>query len=272
MEARVFDRDGNYVSGLKETDFQVTVKSRRRELLSFKEEQQAPLSLAVLIDLGSSMQEDDIVSAKQAVLDLIHLLGPEDELLLGVYDRDVDFLTGLTASRPDVIEGLRNVSPEGRVGFWKRLSSAFGTSALTGYAIDEALLRLKPARYQNKVVLVFSAAFGNLGRGTEDHLREAGARLFAVGWKNSLGDAFNLWGDKTSRKGLLQHSAGAAYSGASIQQRLQSLKTAMTSFYLFAYAPSPDEEPSEEVTISVVGHPEYQVNTLRRVANQNAFY
>ncbi len=272
MEVRVFDREGNYIPHLKQDDFEVSVKSQRRELLSFKEEQQVPTSLAILIDLGSSMQEDDIRTAKQAVEDLIHLLPREDELLLGVYNRDVDFLSGLTTDRPAVIEGLRNVSPAGRVGFWKRLSSAFGTSALTGYAIDEALLRLKSARYQNKIVLVFSAAFGNLGRGTEDHLREAGARLFAVGWKNSLGDAFNLWGDKTSQKELLRNSAGAHYSGRSILEGLDRIKTAMTSFYLLAYAPSDEEAQDDNVSIRIAGHPDYRISMLRRTAGQNAFY
>lgn len=272
MEVRVFDQAGNFVPGLRRDDFQVTVKSRSRELLSFKEEQKTPTSLAILIDLGSSMQEDDIRTAKQAILDLIHLMPRDDELLLAVYNRDVDFLSSLTTDRPEVLEGLRNVSPEGRVGFWKRLSSAFGTAALTGYAIDEALLRLKSARYQNKVVLVFSSAFGNLGRGTQDHLREAGARLFAVGWKNSLGDAFNLWGDKTSQKELLKRTAGAKYSGPEILERLDRLRTAMTSFYLLAYAPSQEEENDEDVEIRIVGHPEYRISSLRRTAGQNAFY
>jgi hypothetical protein len=272
MEVRVFDQFGNFVPSLQRNDFQVTVKSRPRELLSFKEEEKTPTSLAILIDIGSSMKEADIQTAKQAILDLIHLMPHDDELLLGVYDRDVDFLSSLTTDRPEVIEGLRNVSPSGRVGFWKRLSSAFGTDALTGSAIDEALLRLKSARYQNKVVLVFSAAFGNLGRGTEDHLREAGARLFAVGWKNSLGDAFNLWGDKTSQKELLKRSAGAQYSGREIMTRLDRLKTAMTSSYLLAYAPSGEESSDSDVEIRVKGHPDYRISSLRRTAGENAFY
>ncbi|MEJ2081067.1 MAG: hypothetical protein P8Y94_02585 [Acidobacteriota bacterium] len=95
MEVRVFDQFGNFVPSLQRNDFQVTVKSRPRELLSFKEEEKTPTSLAILIDIGSSMKEADIQTAKQAILDLIHLMPHDDELLLGVYDRDVDFLSSL---------------------------------------------------------------------------------------------------------------------------------------------------------------------------------
>lgn len=272
MEVRVFDPAGNFVPGLQRQAFRVTVNSKPRELLSFREDRDIPLSLAILIDRGSSMKEDDIRTAKQAIEDLIHLLPHDDELLLGIYDRDVDFLTGLTTDRPEVLEGLRNVSPAGRASFWRRLSTAFGTSALTGSAVDEALLRLKSAKYPNKVVLVFSAAFGNLGQGTEDHLKEAGARLFAVGWKNSIGDAFNLWGDRTSQKELVRQTAGAKYSGPSILERLDRLTTAMTSRYLLAYAPSEEEGEDEDVTIRIEGHPDYRITVLRRLATDNAFY
>ncbi len=200
-EVRVFDAAGGVVSGLGREDVELLVDSHPTPLLLWEEQKKSQVSLAILLDLGSSMDEAAVRAAKQAVFELIHLLGPEDEILLAVYNRKVEFLAELTADRPTLVDALNNVTVGARVSFWKRLAQGFGTGSLTGSAIDEALLRLKSARHPQKMVLVFSAAFGNLGRGTLDHLKLAGARFFGIGWKNRLGDAFGLGGDRMAPGG-----------------------------------------------------------------------
>ncbi len=190
-EVRVLNSSGEPVEGLEQKDFEVTVDSRVRPLLFFEERNNSRVSLAILVDIGSSMSEEAIGSAKESILELIHLLDPVDEIAVAVYDRKVEFLSELTSNRLDLLEAIRNIPVGARTSFWKRLGTAFGTSALTGSAVDEALLRLKKARHALHVVLAFSSAFGNLGAGTEEHLAISGARSSlasagATGWATPL--------------------------------------------------------------------------------------
>ena len=275
LEVRVLDSGGNPVEGLKEEDFQIKAGSQVRPLLFFEERKNSNVSLVILVDIGSSMSEDSLRTAKESIFELIHLLDPEDEIAIAVYDRKVEFLSDLTSDRLELLESTRNIPVGGRTGFWKRLGSGFGTSALTGYAVDEALLHLKKARHNPRVVLAFSSAFGNLGPGTEEHLAISGARFFGVEWSNRLGNAFNLWGDRLSRGSMLSRSGGVLYSGKSIKERIDALARALQNYYLMAYDPVQAEagiEDEPEPQIRVASRPDCRLAYLRRIDSQNAFY
>lgn len=271
FELRVFHPDGRVRTGLSQADLEIRVGSRRGTILWFEEKPQSPISLAILVDLGSNMDEDAVRAAKQASFELIHLLQPEDEILVGVYHREVEFLVELTTDRLTLVEGLNNITTGARSGFWKRLAQGFGTSAPTGLAVDEALLRLKRARHPLKAVLVFSAAFGNLGRGTADHLALAGARFFGVGWKNRLGDAFGLGGDRLARGHLLKESGGLVFDAQVILERLELLTETMTHFYLVAWT-AEGEDGTAQPEFRVRGCPGCRIAAVRRLAARNPFY
>jgi hypothetical protein len=121
-------------------------------------------------------------------------------------------------------------------------------------------------------VLVFSAAFGNLGRGTLDHLKLAGARFFGIGWKNRLGDAFGLGGDRMARGELLRESGGLVWDAAKILERMELVADAMTHFYLAGWVPGEKASDEERPEFRVKGCPDCRVAAGRRVAGNNPFY
>ncbi len=271
-EVRVFDAAGNVVSGLRKEDVELRVGSRVTPVLLWQEQRRAPVSLAILVDLGSSMDEAAVRAAKQAIFELIHLLDPQDEILLGVYNRKVEFLAELTTDRLALVEALGNLTVGARPGFWKRMAQGFGTAALTGSAVDEALLRLKQARHPFKVVLVFSAAFGNLGRGTLDHLGLAGARFFGIGWKNRLGDAFGLGGDRMARGELWRESGGLVWEAGAILERMGLVAEALTHFYLAGWVPPETAGDDDRPEFRLRNCGDCRVTAGRRVAGTHPFY
>ncbi|UCF35294.1 MAG: hypothetical protein JSU96_10575, partial [Acidobacteriota bacterium] len=237
LELRVLRPDGAMVSGLEVADFSISRQGKSLSPIYLEERRNAGLSLGILIDIGSEMNGENIRIAKQAVFDLIHLLEPTDQVLIGVYNNDVDFLSELSADRVALVRALEHVASGGRPGFFSRFAAAFASSGNTGFAVDQCLLKMKPARYDNKVILAFSASFGNTGEGTREHLELAGTRFFAVTWKNRIGDAFNLWSDRFARGDVVDSSGGVAFTGRQIVQQLGRLRETLKSFYLLAYDP-----------------------------------
>lgn len=266
LEFRVLNDSGQPVNGLSRDEILVLEEGRPRPVVFFEEREASSISLAVLIDIGSSASETQIRHSKQAVHELIHLLDPEDEILIGVYHREVEFLSSLSRDRLKLVEAIDNIAPGARLGKWQKLATLFASSGHTGYAIDMSLSKLKESSGELKVILILSAGAASIGEATEEHLRQAGARVFLVSWRNRLGEAFNLWGDRTGRKNLMRNLGGVPFSGYMILERVQALVDTMRSFYLVAYEPADENEPIDErdLEIEVPSHPGSQAYTLRR--------
>lgn len=263
LEVRVVDERGRFVRGLSEVDFQVRDEDGRRPVRLVGEHRNIRLDLVILVDIGSGTSSEVLREARKAILELIHLLSPDDRITLAVYDREVQVLAGPTSDRPTVVEGLWNIPIGGRPSWWKRMGSLFASSGLTGFAVDEALLQLSRDSHGLPAILIFSAAFGNLGPGTEEHVLERGGRVFAVGWRNRAGNLFNLGGDRTALGRLVERSGGVFYSGEAIAERLEDLAEVMKSYYTVVYVPATDEG-SRRIRVEVPGRPGCRVSFRRR--------
>jgi len=272
-ELRVVDREGNSVKGLTEKSFLVLESGEQRPIQYFEEMESSPVSLGILVDIGSSSNEEQILVAKAAIFELVHLLDQTDEVLIGVYDTDIHFLSDLTKERLELLRAIENISPGGRINFFSKLAHVFASSAHTGWAIDKTLMRIKNCDHANKILVVFSAAFGSIGPATMEHLQLGGTKLFAVTWKNRAGDALNFWGDKTASKRVISGSGGIAFRGQTILERIEVLRESLESYYLIAYRPLDIASKEEaEVEIQIPNHPEYRIHAVRRVATDHWVY
>jgi hypothetical protein len=77
LEVRVVDEKGRFVHGLTTRDIQVRTDRGRRPIRVVEERGGVRLNLAVLVDIGSEMQPDELKAAREAIFELIHLLEPE---------------------------------------------------------------------------------------------------------------------------------------------------------------------------------------------------
>ena len=271
LQVRVTDSQGKLVKELAAEDFIVMEKGQPRPIQLFEEVETAGVALSILVDVGSNMSRDAIRLAKKLVFDLVHLLDPEDEILTGAYGKDVHFLHELTEDRRVVAEGLWNLPTGGRPSRWKRLANLWVSTANTGYAIDESLLKLKKTRHTDKVVLVISAGFGNLGLATLDHLRLAGAQLVTVSMDNKLGNIFSLGGDQTAQCRVVRQTGGIGFSGSTIVGNINELRSAIKGYYLVGFSRA-DPEGKANVTLKLRNHPDYTVHQAPRTRSSSSFY
>src|SRR4029453_5952274 len=82
VSATVTDGDGRFISGLTKDDFLISEDSKPQEIGPFTSGR-VPVSLAMLLDVSSSMTDEQLATARLAINHFVYdLLDKEDELLL----------------------------------------------------------------------------------------------------------------------------------------------------------------------------------------------
>jgi Ca-activated chloride channel family protein len=160
-----------------------------------------PVNIALVIDRSGSMSGDKIVKAREAALEAVRRLGPDDIVALVVYDTTVQTLV-----------------PAQRVGDSRRLEQAIcgievgGNTALYGgvtRGASEVRRHMEDRRFVNRVILV-SDGLANVGPSSPEELGRLGASLMKEGISVTtigLGLGFNE--DLMTR--LAQRSDGNTY-------------------------------------------------------------
>ena len=160
-----------------------------------------PVNLALVIDRSSSMSGDKIAKAREAALEAVRRLEPDDVVALIAYDSRVETLV-----------------PAQRVGDRRRLEAAIcsieatGMTALHGGVMrgaEEVRQHIENRRYVNRIILL-SDGQANVGPKSPEELGRLGAELMREGITVStvgLGLGFNE--DLMTR--LAQSSDGNTY-------------------------------------------------------------
>jgi len=164
-------------------------------------ESRPPVNLSLVIDRSGSMSGDKIEKARDAALEVLSRLAPDDILSVVAYDSDVETLV-----------------PAQRVGDGRRISTAIrsiranGNTALFGgvsQGASEVRKHLEDRRYIHRVILL-SDGQANVGPSTPDDLARLGTALMKEGVSVTtvgLGLGFNE--DLMTR--LAQRSDGNTY-------------------------------------------------------------
>ncbi|MEX2044660.1 MAG: VWA domain-containing protein [Opitutus sp.] len=137
-----------------------------------RREMRPPVNLALVIDRSGSMAGDKIVKAREAALEAIRRLAPDDVVSIIAYDTHVQTLV-----------------PAQRVGNGRRLEQAIcsieagGNTALHGGVVRgaaEVRRNLEDRRYVNRVILL-SDGLANVGPSSPEALGRLGASLMKEG-------------------------------------------------------------------------------------------
>lgn len=160
-----------------------------------------PINLAIVIDRSGSMSGDKIVKARDAAIEAVERLSPDDIVSLVVYDNQVDTL--IPAQRVGdgsrLIHAIRRIEPRG------------GTALYDGVVrgAQEVKKNLEDRSFVNRVILL-SDGLANHGPSTPEELGRLGGTLMRDGISVTtigLGLGFNE--DLMTR--LAQRSDGNTY-------------------------------------------------------------
>ena len=255
LEVHVHDRAGRPVYSLAAGDFRVYEDGVRQEVAVFELERDQPVSLAVLIDNSRGMTDAPLRAGKAAVRQLIHLLRPEDEVLLASYHKDFFLEQTFTTDRAELMDALDNIYPRGRGGpaaGW--LGAVMGSEpAYTGLAVDLALRELRSRPNARRVVLAISNRFTGVGPATTDHVRTAEVPVYALSFCNAGWTILSLGGDRMALKDIVAESGGTTYGAGApdLPHNLRRLAEGFKTFYHIGYYPAPRAETSKPRKIRV---------------------
>ena len=137
----VSDRQNRYIAGLKEKDFTLLQNGKPQKIEFFVNEE-APITVALMLDTSRSTQFvlDDI---KDAAVEFIKSLRPNDRTLILTFDNNVEFLSGLTADKKELESAIKNA----------RIGDNFGT--VLNDAVSQVVNKnLKTVKGRKAIVLL----------------------------------------------------------------------------------------------------------------------
>jgi Ca-activated chloride channel family protein len=151
LEAGVYDRKGQFVSGLQAADFALR-EDGVAQTLDLVDHERVPATFALLIDSSQSMSRRfDFV--KDAAGRLTQFLRPKDRVIVAPFSKHLEAITGPTADRRTVVEAIDAIRPAG------------GTSILD--ALVEMCDRL-PASDDRRAVILISDGYDEHSASTID--------------------------------------------------------------------------------------------------------
>lgn len=140
MPVSVLDRDGRFISGLQQKDFQIFENGIEQKVDYFQSVEQ-PFTVVLLIDVSPSTQFriDEIQNAAIAFLDQLR---PSDRVMVIAFDESVHVLSPVTNNRNE----LRNAIRESRFG------DGTGLYEAVDYVISQQMRRIQG----RKAVVLFT--------------------------------------------------------------------------------------------------------------------
>src|SRR6266404_1269571 len=225
VNAKVLDKNGKFISGLKRTDFQIFEDGTEQKVASFTAEE-TPFAAAILLDTSSSMDTRLTLGRSAAIR---FLDGLRDEDVAAVYNFDVK------------VEQMQDFSP-GR----DLPARAFGLRTKPMTVLNDAVLRasddLAKRAEKRRAIVVLSDGGENSSRASSDkalnHALQAGATIYAVNMSDT-GPARDIVG-ASILKNLADKSGGryvASPGGTELREAFASIAEELGHQYTIAYRP-----------------------------------
>jgi VWFA-related protein len=253
LHASVTDGGGSFVSGLTADAFRV-LEEGRPQMITFFAEQDAPVTVGLLIDASGSMRENrDRVIA--AITSFVESSNPDDEFLPLVFnERVIPVLPATTRFTSDSTE-LRNA-----------LTTHLGARGRTAFhdALVESLDALQHGRHERKVLVVLSDGGDNQSRLTFDQALEHVVASNVVIYTMALVDPLARDRNPRALRRLAELTGGLAVeprNGTMVGKALQSIAADIRSCYTLAYKPAGSRAGRVRVAVQVPGRLALRVRT-----------
>lgn len=169
IPANVTDPANRFVLGLQKQDFHVVEDGTEQTIAHFSGED-TPLSVGLVFDASGSM-DDKLEISRQAALQFLKTMNPQDEAFLVQFSDRAELVAGFTDRIDEVQRKLSSVKPGGL------------TALLDG--VEMALAEMKKAKNPRKAILIISDGGDNHSRYSSSEIqalvREADVQIYAMG-------------------------------------------------------------------------------------------
>ena len=263
LPVQVFDAKGRFVEGLSQSDFQVHVEGVTVDIDTFDRDDNAPVSLAFLVDTSGSMHlAGKLEHAKEAVRAIVARRRPGDDFALFAFSEDE-------------VRQVAPFSPD-TAGLLRELGSleASGRTALFD-AVAATPSRMLAGRNGKRAIILFTDGVDNASRLTPvqmaEILQEVSIPVFAIGMKNA---AFDRLTDAERRdlalenlKILASSSGGQMFLAGGdedLRPMVEKISAETRKQYLLGFAPSGRGDPKYRIIMVSVARPGHWVIRARR--------
>jgi VWFA-related protein len=258
----VFDRKGRFVEGLSKKDFSVRADGVPVQVDTFERDDNAPVSIAFLIDTSGSMRlADKLGSSKRAVRRILELRRPGDDFALFAFAEDEVRLVADFSSNPErLLEALAELEAQGRTALFD--------------AVAATPSRLMKGRNSKRAVVLFTDGVDNSSRLTllemAEILQQVSTPVYPIGMKNA---AFERMSEQERRDlavdnlKLLASSSGGHLFLVAAEDDLRPIAvkifTEVRQQYLLGFAPSGRGELKYRVVVVSVAKKGWSVRARR---------
>ena len=120
VSARVTDRAGRAIGGLRAADFTVVENGEARPVVGV-EQTRAPFNIVLLLDVSGSVEERlDFI--RKAALQFVDTVGPQDRIAIISFRDDVQLISGFTTDRRLLQERVRDIEAGGGTALYDALA------------------------------------------------------------------------------------------------------------------------------------------------------
>jgi Ca-activated chloride channel family protein len=190
MYTSVFDKNGRFISGLKQDSFKIYEDGIEQKISSFTQED-VPVSMGILLDLSGSMR-GKIDQVNRAALAFIKASNPQDQVFLIGFNDQVELLQDFTSDIDEITDALDNTVVTG--------GTALYDAIYLGVQKDHTGSKPK------KAVVVITDGEDRDSYYKLDELiakvQESDVQVFCVGFLNPIGDKglFGHWSKSVPEK------------------------------------------------------------------------
>ena len=230
----VTDPSGRPVIALTKQDFTVYEEDKSQEIQYFMEED-APLSISVLLDVSDSMR-DKMDVERAAIVEFFSNANPDDEYFAITFSDHPRLIAGPTRSIDDVERRLIAVEPG-------------GPTALLD-AIYLAEIQLRSARYRRKAIVIISDGGDNASRYNLSEIKsliqESDVQIYAIGLFDTF--FFNTLEERLGKKWLDEITDRTGGRTVTVDNRAKLPKAAaaisreMRNQYVLGYSSKSESE------------------------------
>jgi Ca-activated chloride channel family protein len=177
VKVSVTDPLNRYVVGLEKGNFKVFEEKVEQNLIHFVQ-QAAPISVGILFDVSGSMKaNNNINSAKNAIVRFLRSANSEDEFFLVTFNQMPKLVTGFTNESAAIQNEISFKNPGGRTAIYD--------------AVYMGLEQMKKAKNEKKALILITDGEDNSSRYSTAEVREfakeSDVQIYGIGEAGQLG-------------------------------------------------------------------------------------